>query len=84
VLAAAGLTQLIFPIGWRGLVYGSDVVTGVLTARNMLLVLAAALACWRIISATSPGHQEPGEPVVPQGAEGLAHRPAGRRPRAPS
>ena len=84
VLAAAGLTQLIFPIGWHGLLYGSDVVTGVLTARNMLLVLAAALACGRIISATSPGHQEPGEPVVPQGAEGLAQRPAGRRPGAPS
>jgi hypothetical protein len=84
LLAAAGLTQLIFPIGWRGLVYGSDVVTGVLTARNMLLVLAAALACGRIISATSPGHQEPGEPVVPRGAEGLAQRPAGRRPGAPS
>ena len=48
VLAAAGLTQLIFPIGWLSLLSGSDVATGVLAARNMLLVLAAALSCWRI------------------------------------
>ena len=54
VLAAAGLTQLIFPIGWLSLVSGSGVATGVLTARNVLLVLAAALSCWRIISAGLP------------------------------
>jgi hypothetical protein len=52
VLVAAGLTQLIFPIGWRSLLYGSDWVTGVLTARNTLLVLAAALSCWQIARAT--------------------------------
>ena len=34
VLAAAGLTQLIFPIGWPSLVHGSDAVTGVLAART--------------------------------------------------
>ena len=54
VLAAAGLTQLIFPIGWLSLVSRSGVATGVLTARNVLLVLAAALSCWRIISAGRP------------------------------
>ena len=59
VLAAAGLTQLIFPIGWPSLVHGSDAVTGVLAARNLLLVLAAALSCWRILRLTAPGHQDP-------------------------
>jgi hypothetical protein len=49
VLAAAGLTQVIFPIKWHSLVYGSDALTGVLTARNVLLAAAAALSCWRII-----------------------------------
>jgi len=48
VLAAAGLTQLVFPIWWRSLVNGSDLATGVLTARNTLLVAAAALSCWQI------------------------------------
>jgi len=57
VLAAAGLTQLIFPIGWYSLVHGSDAVTGVLAARNVLLVVAAALSCWRILSVTSPSHE---------------------------
>jgi hypothetical protein len=46
--AAAGLTQLVFPIWWRSLVSGSDLATGVLTARNTLLVAAAALSCWQI------------------------------------
>ena len=59
VLAAAGLTQLIFPIGWYRLVDGSDAVTAVLAARNVLLVVAAALSCWRILSASSPGHEDP-------------------------
>lgn len=59
VLAAAGLTQLIFPIWWDRLVYGSDPVTAVLAARNVLLVLAAVLSCWRILSASAPGHQDP-------------------------
>ena len=51
VLAAAGLTQVIFPNGWAGLVHGSDVVTGVLAARNLLLAAAAVLSCQRILSA---------------------------------
>ena len=59
VLAAAGLTQVIFPIEWLSLVAGSDAVTGVLAARNVLLALAAALSCWRILRVTSPGHQDP-------------------------
>ena len=63
VLAAAGLTQLIFPIGWLSLLSGSDVATGVLAARNALLVLAAALSCWRIILA---GRGVPQRPHAPQ------------------
>ena len=59
VLAAAGLTQVIFPTGWRSLLDGSDAVTGVLAARNVLLIVAAALSCWRIVSAISPGHEDP-------------------------
>ena len=59
VLAAAGLTQLIFPIWWYRLVNGSDAVTAVLAARNVLLVLAAALSCWRILSASAPGREDP-------------------------
>ena len=59
VLAAAGLTQVIFPTGWHGLLDGSDAVTGVLAARNVLLVVAAALSCWRIGSAISPGYEDP-------------------------
>ncbi len=55
VLAAAGLTQLIFPIGWASLVHGSGLVTGVLAARNLVLVVAAALSCWRITTATIRG-----------------------------
>ena len=55
VLAAAGLTQLIFPIGWLAVVAGSDVLTGVLTARNALLVVAAILSCRRILAAASSG-----------------------------
>ncbi|MGH3195264.1 MAG: glycosyltransferase 87 family protein [Streptosporangiaceae bacterium] len=59
VLAAAGLTQLVFPIGWPSLVHGSGLVTAVLAARNLLLVAAAVLSCRRIIRATSPRHEEP-------------------------
>jgi hypothetical protein len=69
VLATAGLTQLIFPIGWHSLVYGSDVVTGVLAARNVLLAVAAALSCWRILSVTSPGRKDPCQ-VAQQGHRG--------------
>ncbi len=55
VLAAAGLTQVIFPVEWPGLVAGSAAITGVLVARNMLLVAAAALSCQRLFSASSAG-----------------------------
>ncbi len=54
VLAAAGLTQLIFPIGWQGLLSGSGAVTAALTARNLLLVGAAVVSCRRILTMTPP------------------------------
>jgi Glycosyltransferase family 87 len=51
VLAAAGLTQVIFPIGWGDLLSGSGLFTGVLVVRNMLLIVAAVLSCRRILTA---------------------------------
>ena len=83
VLGAAGLTQLIFPIGWLSLVHGSDAVTGVLAARNLLLVVAAALSCWRILRVTSPGREDLHQ-VAQQGHRGRAGQvmgPAGPVPR---
>ena len=81
VLAAAGLTQLIFPIGWRSLVTGSDEVTGILAARNVLLAVAAAWSCWRILTATSAGRERPA-PEAPQGYPGGQRQvPAGPAPR---
>ena len=83
MLAAAGLTQLIFPIGWLSLVHGSDAVTGVLAARNVLLVVAAALSCWRILRVTSPGREDLYQ-VAQQGHRGGAGQvmgPAGPVPR---
>ena len=58
---AAGLTQVIFPLGWPALVNGSAVITGVLVARNMLLVAATVLSCWRILSASFAGDDVPAQ-----------------------
>jgi hypothetical protein len=86
VLVAAGLTQLIFPIGWHGLLHGSDLVAGVLAARNILLVVAAALSCWQIASATSArggakplrsGSGVPAHPRLRPGADVHQPRPVG-------
>ena len=76
VLAAAGLTQLIFPIGWLPLLHGSDAVTGVLAARNVLLAVAAALSCWRIVSAISSGHEDPSPASPAPGSGGRQARAA--------
>jgi hypothetical protein len=59
VLAAAALTQIVFPLGWLSLISGSAAVTGVLVARNALLVVAAILSCQRILSATSSRDETP-------------------------
>ena len=53
VLAAAALTQDVFPIGWISLLSGSAAATTILVARNTLLVAAAILSCHRILRATS-------------------------------
>jgi Glycosyltransferase family 87 len=66
VLAAAALTQVIFPNNWAGLVYGSDVATGVLAARNVLLVAAAILSCQRILTASRLRHHSCGTVSVYQ------------------
>jgi len=51
ILAAALLTVIVFPAGWRALLGGSAVITGILAARDALLVTAAAVSCWRVLSA---------------------------------
>jgi len=75
VLAAAGLTQVIFPLGWPALLSGSAAVTGVLVARNMILAAAAVLSCLRILSAGSTGHEGPAiqqpRAAAPPGLEDL-------------
>jgi hypothetical protein len=82
VLAAAGLTQLVFPVWWPSLLAGSAPVTGLLVARNMLLVAAAVMSCWRVVAASTPG----GEDLQPSHghaslSEGTARWPASRRDR---
>jgi glycosyl transferase family 87 len=68
VLAAAGLTEFVFPIGWPSLLTGSAVITAVLAARNTLLLVAAVLSCWRILRAGSPGDCPlPGQPTRSSG-----------------
>ncbi|MBO1752810.1 DUF2029 domain-containing protein [Actinotalea sp. BY-33] len=43
-LGAAGLTQLVFPWGYAGLLTGDGTVTGILAVRNLLLVLLTGWA----------------------------------------
>jgi Glycosyltransferase family 87 len=65
VLAAAALTQVVFPLGWPSLISGSAAVTGVLVARNALLVAATVLSCQRILRATSSGGEDSARPTRP-------------------
>jgi hypothetical protein len=60
-LAATGLTQLVFPVGWYRLVAGSELFTACLVARNALLVVATVLSWRRILAATAPGDGGQGE-----------------------
>jgi glycosyl transferase family 87 len=55
VLAAALLTVIVFPTGWPSLLRGSALMTGILAARNALLVAAAAASCWRLLGAVRAG-----------------------------
>lgn len=64
ILAAAGLTQVFFPLAWPSLLAGSGAATGVLVARNVLLVGAAALSCWRLLRASKTGIAAPGDAVA--------------------
>jgi len=57
-------------------VLGSDLATGVLTARNLLLVAAAALSCWRVVRAGSPGGEDP---APPERDDEKMHAPTGAR-----
>ena len=87
VLAAAGLTQVIFPVGWPSLLAGSGAVTAVLAARNGLVVAAAALSCQRILRATSPGGEDPltGHSRATEAVSARAERRPGKtRPAAPA
>jgi len=60
-LAATGLTQLVFPMGWYRLLAGSEMFTVILVARNAVLVAAAVLSCRRILAATAPADSGQGE-----------------------
>jgi hypothetical protein len=62
LLVCAGLTQIVHPIGWKTLVQGSDLLTAVLVARNLLLLAAAVLSCWLIFQASRRPPAESGIP----------------------
>ena len=55
ILAATLLTVIVFPVGWPSLLRGSALMTGILAARNALLVAAAAASCLRVLSAVRAG-----------------------------
>jgi hypothetical protein len=52
VLVAAGLTQLVFPVGWLPFLHGSALVTSVLILRNVVLLAATILSCQRLLRAS--------------------------------
>jgi len=54
LLAVAGLTVAVYPAGWYPLIRGSGAITGLLVARNALLVVAAAVSCRRILRHPAP------------------------------
>ena len=58
ILAAALLTVIVFPIGWTSLLRGSAMITGILAVRDALLAAAAALSCWRVLSAARFGGED--------------------------
>jgi len=80
VLAAAGLTQVVFPVAWPSLLAGSGTITAVLAVRNLLLVAAAALSCRPILRASWPADETPSG----QREEDASTRlPAAARPQRP-
>lgn len=82
VLGAALLTVTVFPVGWLSLLKGSATVTGILVARNALLVATAAVSCWRVLSIAKPDGAKPdGAKPDDEGRdpEPATLSPAGRR-----
>jgi hypothetical protein len=61
ILVAALLTVIVFPGGWESLLRGSAMFTGILAARNALLAAAAAVSCWRVLSAARSGGENRGQ-----------------------
>ena len=64
VLGIALLTVVVFPAGWQSLLKGSATITGILVARNVLLVATAATSCRRVLS------------IIGSGGEDRDHEPA--------
>ncbi|MFJ5216566.1 glycosyltransferase 87 family protein [Streptomyces sp. NPDC088354] len=60
LVAATVLTTLDFPLLFRDLLDGSVLAVGVLTARNLLLVAAAAVSATRLLRATRRAGTGPG------------------------
>jgi hypothetical protein len=58
IVAAALLTVIVFPAGWQSLLGGSATFTGILAARDAVLVAAAAVSCWRVLSAARSGSED--------------------------
>jgi hypothetical protein len=66
LLAVAGLTVAVFPTRWYPLLGGSSAATGILMARNALLVAAAVVSCRRILRYRAPSR--PGNSLEAGGA----------------
>lgn len=79
VLAAAALTQVVFPWAYLDLLDGSGGVAAVLTARNLLLVTVLVLAVVGLVRAAGPAGVRP-EVVGPAGVRTEGVGPAGVRP----
>jgi hypothetical protein len=72
ILAAALLTVIVFPAGWGSLLRGSAIMTGILAARDALLAVAAAVSCWRVLSAARSGGEDHGQLAAAAGAPAAA------------
>jgi hypothetical protein len=58
LLPVAALTQAVFPLGWIPILHNSGWLTAVLVLRNLLLLTAAVMSCWRIYKAGRPDHAD--------------------------
>jgi len=63
---------IVFPAGWTSLLRGSATFTGILAARDALLVAAAAASCWRVLRAARSGGENTELRVSEEIAEGGA------------